>query len=172
MRAAVSTPPSRASAAVQQVAREPIEGVLHRWLLGLRWVVFGVLAVTLPLGERVFGFHVRYEIAVPVLVAVAIVNVLATRFPAQAARRLALTVAFDLCAIGALLAASGGAANPLSAIFFVHVALAACLLPARTTFALAGLAACVFAALFAMPSGACCPNHPANGAFSAHLYGM
>jgi two-component system sensor histidine kinase RegB len=57
-------------------------------------------------------------------------------------------------------------------VFVVHVALAASLLPARTTFALAGLAVCLFAALFAVPSGGCCANHPAGGPFSAHLYGM
>src|SRR5262249_52373793 len=39
-------------------------------------------------------------------------------------------------------------------------------------FALAALAAMLFASLFALPAGACCPNHPANGAFSTHLYGM
>jgi two-component system sensor histidine kinase RegB len=87
-------------------------------------------------------------------------------------REVAVGVAVDLVAIGALLAASGGAANPFSAVFFVHVALAASLLPARTTFALAALAVCLFAGLFQVPSGACCPSHPANGEFSKHLYAM
>jgi two-component system, sensor histidine kinase RegB len=34
------------------------------------------------------------------------------------------------------------------------------------------LAVIVFASLFMLPVGACCPNHPTHGAFSAHLYGM
>lgn len=150
--------------------------VLARWLNGLRWAVFGVLAVTLPLDEAVFGFHVRWAVALPVLGSVIIVNTIFHRRTVDDAtvstRALALGAAFDLFAIGALLAASGGAANPFSAVLVVHVALAASLLPARTTFALAALAACLFGALFALPSGACCPSHPANGQFSAHLYGM
>jgi two-component system, sensor histidine kinase RegB len=150
--------------------------ILMRWLVGLRWAVFLLLAASLPFGERLLGFHVRYAVALPVVALIVVFN-------ARTGRRLtsgapvthgavAAGVALDLVAIGALLAASGGAANPFSAVFFVHVALAASLLPARTTFALAALAACLFAALFALPSGGCCPHHPEGGAFSAHLYGM
>jgi two-component system sensor histidine kinase RegB len=149
--------------------------ILLRWLVGLRWAVFLLLGATLPIGERFLDFHVRYAVAVPVMVLVVTFNA-ATQRRLTAARLtpgdVALGVAVDLVAIGALLAASGGAANPLSAVFFVHVALAASLLPARTTFALSALAACLFASLFALPSGACCPSHPANGAFSKHLYAM
>jgi two-component system sensor histidine kinase RegB len=149
--------------------------ILVRWLVGLRWAVFLLLGATLPIGERYLDFHVKYAIALPVMAFVVAYNAAMQRRVAAGRvtpREVALGVAIDLVAIGALLAASGGAANPLSAVFFVHVALAASLLPARTTFALAALAACLFAALFALPSGACCPNHPANGAFSTHLYGM
>jgi two-component system sensor histidine kinase RegB len=150
--------------------------ILARWLVGLRWAVFLLLGATLPVGERFLDFHVKYAVALPVMAFVVAFNVVTQR-RVLAGRRMderevALGVAVDLVAIGALLAASGGAANPLSAVFFVHVALAASLLPARTTFALAALAACLFASLFALPSGACCPSHPANGAFSTHLYGM
>ncbi|APR82992.1 Sensor histidine kinase PrrB (RegB) [Minicystis rosea] len=155
---------------------EAIAFVLMRWLVGLRWAVFAVLAATLPFDEALFGFHVRWAIAVPVLCAVLVVNaVLGRRVAAGepvSTRALALGAAFDLVAIGALLAASGGAANPFSAVFVVHVALAASLLPARTTFALAALAACLFGGLFALPTGACCSAHAASGDFSTHLYGM
>src|SRR6185437_7422347 len=149
--------------------------ILLRWLVGLRWAVFLILAATLPLGERFFGFHVRYEVALPVIALIVAFNAATQRRLRSAkisSREVALGVALDLVAIGALLAASGGAANPFSAVFFVHVALAASLLPARTTFALAALAACLFASLFALPSGAGCPDHPAGGGFSDHLYGM
>lgn len=149
---------------------------LLRWLVGLRWAVFGLLAATLPIGERLFGFHVRYDIAVPVITLVAAYNAI-THLRTRAGKTsspgsVAASVALDLVAIGAILAASGGAANPFSAVFVVHVALAASLLPPKTTFALAAFAACLFAALFALPSGTCCPNHPAGEGFSAHLYGM
>ncbi len=163
--------------------------ILLRWLVGLRWAVFLILAATLPLGERFFGFHVLYEVALPVIALIVAFNAATQRRLRSArisSREVALGVALDLVAIGALLAASGGAANPFSAVFFVHVALAASLLPARTTFALAALAACLFASLFALPSGGCCANHvltmgggppyppaqPLNGGFSDHLVGM
>ncbi len=158
-------------------AREPeLSFILMRWLAGLRWAVFALLAAMLPFGDRVFGFHVRWAVALPILALVVagglFVGRALRRGVAFSTRALALGAALDIAAIGGLLAASGGAANPMSALFFVHVALAASRFPARTTFSLAALAACVFASLFALPSGACCPNHPGHGAFSTHLIGM
>lgn len=155
---------------------EDARRILLRWLVGLRWAVFLLLAGTLPLGALALGFHVHWAVALP-LVAVPLalngwVQHGLRRGRAPSADALAVGVALDLVAIGGILAASGGAANPFSVIFVVHVALAASLLPARTTFALAGLAVCLFAALFAVPSGGCCENHPAGGPFSTHLYGM
>ncbi|WP_437732982.1 sensor histidine kinase [Sorangium sp. So ce1335] len=156
--------------------RAPAGGVVLRWLVGLRWAVFALLAATLIVDEALFGYHVQYAIAVPILALAAALNLpLGRRARAERGPESALVagvVALDLVAIAGVLAASGGAGNPFSALFFVHVALAAALLPARTTFALAALAACLFAALFALPAGACCPSHPEHGAFSAHLYGM
>jgi two-component system sensor histidine kinase RegB len=169
--------------AVPESARSPgeLDGtdtshILTKWLVGLRWAVFLLLGVTLPIGERFLDFHVRYAIALPVMALMVAFNAFTQRRLAAghvSEREVALGVAVDLVAIGALLAASGGAANPLSAVFFVHVAIAASLLPARPTFALSALAVALFAGLFAIPpTGACCPNHPANGAFSKHLYAM
>src|SRR5262249_51669904 len=126
--------------------------------------------------EHLFGFHVHYPVAVPVVALAAIVNVLASRVLARekeaGPRTVAAFVAFDLVAIGVVLAASGGAANPFSALFLVHGALAAAVLPAGLAFALSALAALVFAGLFAVPAGSCCAAHARDGSFSAHLYGM
>jgi two-component system sensor histidine kinase RegB len=150
--------------------------ILHRWLFGLRAAVFGLLLPTLPLSERLLGFHVRYALALPAVLVVAGVNaaaVMRARAGRPATRgSVALGVALDMVGIAAVLACAGGAANPFSALLLVHVALAASILPVATTFALTGLSACLFAALFAVPSGACCPSHPSHGAFSTHLYGM
>lgn len=160
-------------------SRGAAHAIVQRWLIGLRWVAFALLALTLPVGEHLFGFHVRYAVALPVVALAAVVNVLASRVlsrsgQANAAgpRVVAGFVAFDLVAIGVVLAASGGAANPFSALFLVHVALAAAVLPAALTFALSALAVGVFAALFAVPAGSCCAAHQMDGSFSAHLYGM
>lgn len=165
-----------------ELAREAVDsekdGDLHlvqRGLTGLRFVVGALLLATLPLSERVLGFHVHYVIALPAMALVITSNVvLAARAKAQRMppRALTASLALDLIGVFAVLAASGGAANPWSALFLVHIALAAAILPRGSTIALSTLAACLFLALFAMPSGACCPNHPSNGAFSTHLYGM
>ena len=159
--------------------RGPALAILQRWLVGLRWVAFALLALTLPVNQQIFGFHVYYALALPVIALAAVVNVVAARVLKRTAegsgggsRTIAAFVAFDLVAIGIVLAASGGAANPFSALFLVHVALAAAVLPATTTFALSALAVVVFAGLFAVPAGSCCAAHARDGSFSAHLYGM
>jgi two-component system sensor histidine kinase RegB len=147
---------------------EPL--ILSRWLQRLRWAVLGVLALTLPLGERFFELRVRYAIAIPILVFAAVKDRWLVRIAPP--RRIAVGVALDQLAIAGVLAASGGPANPFSALLFVHVALAASLLPRRTTFLLAGLGAVSFAALFALPASCCASQPTEHGAFSAHLTGM
>src|SRR5690242_4916576 len=111
----------------------PAGGIVLRWLVGLRWAVFAFLAATLGVDELLFGYHVRYAVAVPVLVLAAGINfLLVRRVRSQTevqSSLVALVVALDLTAIAGVLAASGGAGNPFSALFFVHVALAAALLP-------------------------------------------
>jgi two-component system sensor histidine kinase RegB len=154
------------------------DGDLHlvqRGLTGLRFAVSSLLLLTLPLSDRVLGFHVQYAIAVPAMLLVLTSNVILAmrakekRMPP---RTLAASLMLDLLGIFVVLASSGGAANPWSALFLVHIALAAAILPRGTTIALSAVAASLFLLLFAVPSGACCPNHPSNGAFSTHLIGM
>ena len=150
--------------------------IVQRGMSGLRLSICGLLLLTLPVSERVLGFHVRYELAVPTMALVVLVNAWLSRrdkhTPGPSPRALLSSFSLDLLGIFAVLACSGGAANPWSALFLVHVALAAAILPRQTTLALSAFAACLFLALFAVPSGACCPEHPRNGAFSTHLYGM
>lgn len=154
------------------------DGDLHlvqRGLTALRLAVGTLLLLTLPVSERVLGFHVQYAIAVPALALVFAGNVIVamrTKDRQMRSRTPALSLALDLLGVFVVLAASGGAANPWSALFLVHVALAAAILPRPTTVALSALAATLFLVLFALPSGTCCPSHPTNSAFSTHLYGM
>lgn len=154
------------------------DGDLHlvqRGLTALRLTVGTLLLLTLPVSEQVLGFHVQYAIAVPALALVFAGNVIVamrTKDRQMRSRALALSLALDLLGVFVVLAASGGAANPWSALFLVHVALAAAILPRATTVGLSAFAASLFLVLFALPSGACCPSHPTNGAFSTHLYGM
>src|SRR5262245_43214497 len=128
------SPSSPTAEAPRSIEHESdIDTVLVRWLVGLRWMLACVLTAMLPVCEIVFGFHVRYAIALPVLGLVALVNVAASR-RRHGGKWLALGVAFDLSAITAVIACSGGAANPFSALFIVHVALAASFFAAGTAF--------------------------------------
>lgn len=149
--------------------------LVQRGLTALRVTVGTLLLLTLPVSERLLGFHVNYAIAVPAMMLVFAGNVviaMRAKDRPMRSRTLAVSLALDLLGVFVVLAASGGAANPWSALFLVHIALAAAVLPRGTTMGLSALAVSLFLALFAMPSGACCPNHPSNGAFSTHLYGM
>lgn len=159
----------------------PLGPTLVPWLLGLRWAVIALLSGTLVASARWLDLPVRWSIAVPTVGALALVNAWLsarrTSTSAWTANRIALSVLFDMVAIAAVLAASGGAANPFSSLLFVYVALAASLLPPRITISLAAVSALTFGALFLVPQDPTCPGCAARGAhedgsFSSHLYGM
>ncbi len=157
---------------------------LVRWLVGVRWAIIVVLGLSLPACSMWLALPVEWAVALPTLAAMALANfVVARKSPALDAgsggsRFVAVGVVFDMIGIAVILAASGGAANPFSALLFVYVALAASLLPARFGYALAGMAALTFGALFALPKRAACDACAAraaphdSGLFSSHLVGM
>ncbi len=152
-----------------------LEGSLLVWLFGLRWVIVLILAAALPSSSLWLGLPVSYAVAVPALVILAVANLVfhRQRGPSRTVDRPALLTAhvvLDVVAIAVVLGASGGAANPFSAILLVYVALAASMLPPAATFFIAGLAACTFGALFFVPGSASC--HVPGVSFANHLYGM
>lgn len=115
------------------------------WLLRLRWVAVVGQLLTIA----VAGFVVRVELAtVPLLLVVgftAVSNVAFaywlrthTRLPEQIRVRrdpwvLAAVMGVDLLALTTLLYLSGGPANPFTIFFFVNLALAAVVLPTRSS---------------------------------------
>ncbi len=152
------------------------ESALNPWLIGLRLVVVLVLAGSLLVSTSLLATPVAYELALPVLAALVIsivVHRLTRTSPLWAhPHALFANVVFDLVCIAALLAASGGAANPFSVILLVYVALAASTLPPKPTFVLSALSACTFGALFLMPKDPACHVDNSVAAFNNHLYGM
>jgi two-component system sensor histidine kinase RegB len=159
------------------VIARALDETLVPWVLALRWVVILVLVSSLPATTELLELHVHVPVIVATLAVLVAVNLghrrLARALPAALRRHaLFLNVAIDLVAITVFLAASGGAANPFSSILLVYVALGAALLPARAAFALAGLAALSFGALFLTPAESACCQEPVAPAFSNHLYGM
>lgn len=161
--------------ATREHDRVPLGRTLLPWFSALRWVMIAVLAGALPASESLLGLHVDLTIALPALFAMAAMNV-AQRWwhknhpDAIGDGTIAIHAAFDMIAITVVLGASGGAANPFSAVLLVYIALAASLLSALHTFLLAALAACTFGTLFFVPGAETCHN-PATS-FSNHLYGM
>jgi two-component system sensor histidine kinase RegB len=80
-------------------------------------------------------------------------------------------VVLDMTAVAGVLAASGGAANPFTALLFVHVALAASMMATRAAILVAAFGALSFGALFLLPESTSC-HVSAGSSFEAHLYGM
>ncbi|HXJ35974.1 MAG TPA: ATP-binding protein [Candidatus Eisenbacteria bacterium] len=83
-------------------------------------------------------------------------------------------LALDTVLLTGLLQATGGPLNPFSILYLVHITLAAVVLGAAWTWALAGLAVACYGALFlAVPFPAIAPMHAHDGGMlSLHLQGM
>src|SRR5690606_38821573 len=81
---------------------------------------------------------------------------------------------FDVAALTALLAQSGGPSNPFSVVYLVYVTLGAVLLSPRATSLIVGAAALGYGLLFALGAAQDphAHHHHGAGGFEAHLYGM
>lgn len=147
------------------------------WLVRLRWLaIFGQLAITalavlglgisLPLG-LVLGL-----IALTVQTNALLTWWLGTREPSPSA--LFAVLLLDVLTLTGLLLTAGGASNPFSVFYLVHVALSALLLAPRRAWLVAALTSLAFASLFVLPSHAIDPHamHMHHGASSMHLQGM
>jgi len=150
-------------------------GSLLDWTVRLRWGLVAVLAAALPVSAGPLGLAVAWFVALPAIGALVLANLaLAWRVRRGAPfgpRTAAAGALFDMAAVTIVIAAAGGAANPFTALLFVHVALAASMMPSRTAFLVAAFGAASFGALFALPGDPTC-HIPGEGSFTAHLYGM
>jgi two-component system sensor histidine kinase RegB len=90
-----------------------------------------------------------------------------------ARRAIGLTLIVDTLTLTAVLALSGGPANPFSLLYLVQITLSAVVLSKRWTWSLGALSVAGFGFLFFahVPILALEGHHPASG-FSVHLYGM
>lgn len=144
------------------------------WLLRLRWVaVVGQLSA-IAVVKIALDADIPYAALLALVAATAVSNVALSFFPkAETGRSLAVVLVGDVCALTAMLALSGGAANPFTVFFLVHVALAALLLPLPLVWALVALTVGAFGLLFLVPSdGPMAHHHHGGGAGSFHLVGM
>jgi two-component system sensor histidine kinase RegB len=145
------------------------------WIARLRYGAMGGQAALILLAY--FVFHVQLPLgwlAIPLAVTAAS-NLLLYRFAAWLGARPALgwLLTLDTVALTALLALSGGPANPFSLLYLVQIALSAVVLNKQWTWGLGCLSVAGFGFLFWMHvrvpvfEG----HHPQEG-FAAHLVGM
>jgi len=147
------------------------------WLVRLRWLaIAGQLAIV---GLAVLALRVSLPLPlVAALVAITALSNLALtawlRKSDPSAYALAGVLLLDVLTLTGLLLSAGGASNPFSVFYLVHVALAALLLPPRQAWFVAGLTSLAFGSLFVLPSNTIDPHamHMHHGASSLHLQGM
>ncbi len=157
------------------------------WLVRLRWLVVAGQTAAMAVAWRLdltvtwwlFGVAVAAGALTNLVLALGWVP---TRW--APAHVLGAVLVLDVVLLTVLLAASGGASNPFTVLFLVHITLSAVMLSARWTVAIALLAVVGFGALFLLPEGTVDPHahhghHAGHGAGAAsdggglgHLEGM
>ncbi|MBA2322113.1 MAG: hypothetical protein H0V89_13285 [Deltaproteobacteria bacterium] len=131
-------------------ATDTDEGILWLgWLIRLRWVAIVAQLLTVSVSFRLLD---RPGLTLPILGAVmaglAIVNGLASSskrrpkpYPQSA---LLAHLGLDVVALTAFFVVAGGAENPFTALYLIHVAMGSLMLPARYAVALTGLVLACF----------------------------
>ena len=138
----------------------------------MRWGAVISMAIAVTVAHRVFHMHDNLPALWTLIGVVALSNLWFTaRRASLSVRHIALTIAFDIIMLTAMLYLSGGPTNPFTAVYLVYIALSAVMLDSAKTWALAVLCIAGFLLLFAFrdPGGA--HNHGGAG-FQTHLYGM
>jgi two-component system sensor histidine kinase RegB len=133
------------------VAAEPSELVL-RWLVALRFVAAAGQAVALVAGAVVLVLPLPYP-ALAAVPALTLASNLAIAAPAlrravPAARLVPIVLLFDTALFTFLLQQSGGPDNPFSALYAIHIAMAAMTGSARATWTVALASAAGYALVF------------------------
>lgn len=117
------------------------------WLLKLRWGAVASEAALILLADR-------FTVALPlgrlfaVLALVVATNVALALYGRAREGLLTAVLAFDVVALTTMLAFTGGPLNPFSSLYLVNIALAAVVLSSRRIWAIVGLSALGYAALF------------------------
>src|SRR5690606_17716055 len=144
------------------------------WLLKVRWGAVAGQLVALAFVRFVLALDLPYLPLLGLVAFTAVSNAALTFWgrPAADTCTLPVVLAVDGVVLTALLATSGGASNPFTVFFLVHVALAALLLEARLAWAIVSLTTIAFATLFFLPAHSTTHHHHDHSAWSAHLVGM
>lgn len=155
-----------------EVASAPAVGLA--WLLRLRWILVAGQATTVL--AAVFGFGAELpvgELAVLIGLGAASNGALFLWSRGKALRErttLIGVLVLDVVLLTVMLQRAGGAANPFTVFYLVHVVLGALLLDTRWALALAAVTSLGFGSLFLGVDPHA--HHHHGGDFSAHLQGM
>jgi two-component system sensor histidine kinase RegB len=160
-------------------AKAPTASAVHAvWLLRLRWVACVGQLITIACASAVFGVPLPIGELLAVILVVAVSNALlfvGWRRMSRPERAmwwaewgdwlLAGVMTLDVVALTVLLYLTGGPTNPFIVFYFVNLALAAVILPARRAWALLGVALLGVAGLFAvhLPLPELEESHPLAG---------
>ena len=147
------------------------------WLIRLRWCAVGLQSILILLGQLL---HLTLPTAWlwALIGLLGVSNILLQSFSNELASRRAWIggiLSFDTCLLTGLLALSGGAANPFSIVYVIHVCIAALLLGSTWTWFMVVLTTINFGLLFQwyIPVPELSHHHMQEGSiFSVHLYGM
>ena len=147
------------------------------WLVRLRWLaIAGQLAIV---GLAVSAL--RVSLSLPLVAALISITALSNlaltgwlRKSDPSNHALTAVLLLDVLTLTGLLLTAGGASNPFSVFYLVHVALASLLLAPRPAWIVAALTSLAFGSLFVLPSHTIDPHamHMNHGASSMHLQGM
>lgn len=147
------------------------------WLLRLRWLaILGQLAIT-ALAVLGLGLSLPLPLIIGLIAVTGTTNLALTwwlRAHEPSSRALTAVLLLDVLTLTGLLLGAGGASNPFSVFYLVHVALASLLLAPRRAWLVAAFTSLSFGSLFVLPSHTIDPHamHMHHGASALHLQGM
>jgi two-component system sensor histidine kinase RegB len=147
------------------------------WLVRLRWLaISGQIAITAlaVLGLKVSPLLLLLAALISITALSNLGLTLWLRRHEPSSRALFAVLVLDVLTLTGLLLSAGGAANPFSVFYLVHVALSALLLAPRRAWLVAALTSLAFGSLFVLPSHTVDPHamHMQHGASAMHLQGM
>ena len=142
------------------------------WLIRLRWWAIAGTALAVGLGSLWFPGELAWGSLLAITALLALYNLslyfyfFRLRRGASGTLRLRhagwlarAQIILDLAGLAALIHLAGGAENPAALFFVFHVIIASILLPRRVSYALAGLATLLFAAVAGLEYAGLLPHH-------------
>lgn len=146
----LASPASGTAASLIGRAAEP-PAIILTWLVRLRWLAVAGQVLATTVARWVIGLHFSIAPTAGVIVLTALSNVLLMLLlhRQRVANWLVPTVlVLDVCLLTVLLYCSGGAQNPFSVLYVVHIVMSVVVLGPAWTWVIVGITCASFAALF------------------------